>query len=235
PGASNILIKEIKLDVVDRDGNPLQAANVIAALKVTRESDNFMFAQKAGVPGDSEVVLNFIQDAVLAPKDPVVFVIWADIAQSIQQSAFQVKLDSKSNIVAIDEDSKQAVDIRLLDANGENSPIVSEKTVILQKELAKNFYNHPNPFGTPDKPVTFFKYSLDKDSDVLLRIYTLFGELVWEKRFSATDPQGRATSGLKSISWNGVNGAGMRVLNGIYLAVLTTNTGTVTTKVAVMR
>ena len=233
PGSSNILLKQIIFDVVDREGNPLESSQVFAALKIRRESDNFLFAQKAGIPGNSEVSLNFIEDAVLEPQKPVVFVILADISQNASSTAFDLKLSKMANIMAIDQDSQQKVEIN---TNGNDLAVLSSgKTIILTRSAETAFFNRPNPFGTPDKPVTFFTYTLESDSDIQLRIYTLFGELVWEKRFSATDPEGRATGGPKSIRWNGVNGAGMRVLNGIYLAVLTTNKGTFTTKVAVFR
>lgn len=235
PGSSNILLKQITFDVVDREGNPIQSSEVFAALKITRESDNHLFAQKAGTPGASEVSLNFIEDAVLEPQNPVVFVISADIALSVSQRAFDLRLSGADRIVAIDQDSRNPVQVEAPSTNG-TAVIASGKTVVLDRDASETaFFNRPNPFGTPDQPVTFFTYFLDKDSDVRLRIYTLFGELVWERTFTATDPEGRATGGPKTIRWDGVNGAGLQVLNGVYLAVLTTNGGTFTTKVAVFR
>ncbi|RIK56385.1 hypothetical protein DCC62_30475, partial [candidate division KSB1 bacterium] len=81
---------------------------------------------------------------------------------------------------------------------------------------------------------TRFLYNLSQDSPVEFKIFTLLGELVWEKTFQATDPQGRRGS-HDDIIWNGFNGAGRRVLNGVYLAVIKTHAGIATTKVAVVK
>ena len=235
PGSSNILVKKITVDVLDRDGQPLQASDVFAALKITRESDNTLFAQKAAVPGNTAVELNFLQDAVLEPQTPIVFVISADISQNAKLNAFNLRLSSQNQITAIDQDSDQPVSVEIFNQEGQKSAIETGKMVLIDRKFTNSFFNRPNPFGSAERPVTKFIYHLEKNSDVTLRIYTLFGELVWEKRFSASDPQGQADGGPKVITWNGTNGRGIRVLNGVYLAVLTTNAGTVTTKVAVIR
>ncbi|MDQ7064623.1 MAG: hypothetical protein Q9P90_10310 [candidate division KSB1 bacterium] len=235
PGSSNILVKQITVDVFDREGQPLQASDVFAALKITREADNTLFAQKAAVPGNTTVELNFLQDAVLEPQYPIVFVISADISQNAKLNAFNLRLSSQNQIGAVDQDSDQPVSVELLNQEGQKGAIETGKMVLIDRKFSNSFFNRPNPFGSADRPITKFIYHLEKDSNVTLRIYTLFGELVWEKTFTASDPQGRADGGPKIITWNGTNGRGIRVLNGVYLAVLTTNAGTVTTKVAVIR
>lgn len=233
--ASNILLRKLKLAVYDRDGNPLSSGDVLAALKIRREGENQIIVQKAGVPGNSEVELDFSQNLVLQPQMPEVFIIDADIAQNPALSSFHVRLESSAGVDAIDQDSRQAVSVEIQDATGTPGAIFSDTIVLLERGLDKSFMNYPNPFGTEDKKTTAFTYFLDQDSPVHLRIYTLFGELVWERQYAATDPQGRADGTPKTIVWGGTNGRGKQVLNGVYLAVLTTRSGTVTTKVAVFR
>ena len=67
------------------------------------------------------------------------------------------------------------------------------------------------------------------------RIFTLLGELVYEATYDANAPQGQAGAHTKDLFWDGYNGDGKMVLNGVYVAVLKTATGTVTTKVAVAK
>lgn len=121
--------------------------------------------------------------------------------------------------------------------------IASAAAVLFEDQFDKSFYNYPNPFaaGSSDELTgkTKFNYYLPQDSEVDFRIFTLLGELVYAVTYQATDPQGRAGSrsegGRGFIEWNGRNGNNKVVLNGVYLAVLKTNAGTVMTKVAVVK
>ena len=98
------------------------------------------------------------------------------------------------------------------------------------------FFNYPNPFRPSEG--TWFNYYLPQASQVDFRILTLAGELVWQQTFEASSPQAiqGARRGTNSrIFWDGRNGNGELVLNGVYIAVLKTSAGVVTTKVAVAK
>ena len=67
-----------------------------------------------------------------------------------------------------------------------------------------------------------------------IKIYTLLGELVKTYQFQSTDTQG--TAGIHSnVSWDGRNEKGQAVLNGVYVAVLITDSGKAMTKIAIAR
>ena len=69
-----------------------------------------------------------------------------------------------------------------------------------------------------------FSYYLDRDSDMELILFTLTGEKVIEMSFFAGSNGGMA--GTNEITWNGKNGEGHTVLNGVYILVLNNkNTG----------
>ena len=77
--------------------------------------------------------------------------------------------------------------------------------------------NWPNPFN-PNKPeVTNIRYKLSKDADeVKIRIYDITGSLVTELDGKT---QGEGTSMMtkyNDVDWNGKNGRGDVVVNGIY-------------------
>ncbi|TDI85578.1 MAG: hypothetical protein E2O79_01455, partial [Caldithrix sp.] len=71
-------------------------------------------------------------------------------------------------------------------------------------------------------------------SNVTIRIYTLLGELVKTYQFQSTDPQG-ATGPDHEVSWDGRNEKGQAVLNGVYVAVLITDSDKAMTKIAIAR
>ncbi|MBN2009898.1 hypothetical protein JW960_11200 [candidate division KSB1 bacterium] len=81
--------------------------------------------------------------------------------------------------------------------------------------------NYPNPFGV-ESDVTTIDYYLAEDADVSLRIYDLFGNLVWSRHINAgaEGARGRANSSHpNSITWNGTNDRGKMVGNGGYILV----------------
>ncbi len=81
--------------------------------------------------------------------------------------------------------------------------------------------NYPNPFGV-ESAVTHIDYYLAEDADVTLRIFDLFGNLVWSKRFSAGSPggMGRERSVFpNSVTWDGRNDKGQKVGNGGYILI----------------
>ncbi len=80
-------------------------------------------------------------------------------------------------------------------------------------------YNTPNPFEA-GRELTTISYILEKDCRVYIRIYTLLGDLVKEMKFSPGEEGGRGeTDGYENnVSWDGKNGRGMLVADGVYLS-----------------
>ncbi|MBN2367274.1 MAG: Ig-like domain-containing protein [Calditrichaeota bacterium] len=79
--------------------------------------------------------------------------------------------------------------------------------------------NYPNPFGGEIRE-THIDYYLADPAEVTLRIYDLFGNLVWSKEFPAGSPggMGRAQSSHpNSVIWDGTNNKGQKVGNGGYI------------------
>lgn len=96
-----------------------------------------------------------------------------------------------------------------------------KKTVLKQ--------NYPNPFN----PETWIPYELAKDTDVLIELYDLRGQLVrrLELGFQRRD---RYTSREKAALWDGRNQIGERVASGIYFYVLRAGDFTATRKMAIL-
>jgi hypothetical protein len=100
--------------------------------------------------------------------------------------------------------------------------IQSPRITILSSDPEEIFGNYPNPFSMnsqiPGAPrgVTRFSFKMESSGDVELRIFTLMGRLVRFTELSNV-PEGLHTT---LLSWDGTNGQGDRVVNGVYIAVL---------------
>jgi len=77
--------------------------------------------------------------------------------------------------------------------------------------------NYPNPFHPPSE-LTTIAYKLDDHATVTMRIFTLSGDLVLQRRFASGDPGGQA--GLNEVAWDGRNGEGHVVASGGYIALI---------------
>ena len=74
--------------------------------------------------------------------------------------------------------------------------------------------NYPNPFHPGEGPTTI-AWKLDAASEVRLRIYTVSGGLVLDRRFDAGGPGGSV--GNNEFIWDGRNGDGVDVASGGYV------------------
>ncbi|MEE8255136.1 MAG: hypothetical protein V3S58_05990, partial [Nitrosomonadaceae bacterium] len=85
--------------------------------------------------------------------------------------------------------------------------------------IASGAVNYPNPFGL-ESPKTFIEYYLSEDADVTLKIFDLFGNLVWTKEIIAGAPGGQGRDNninANSVEWFGLNDRGQQVGNGGYI------------------
>ncbi len=105
--------------------------------------------------------------------------------------------------------------VRVLAASGQSFPFVSESGNIGGASLAESYANFPNPFAAGREPTTF-AFSLLQDAKINLRIMTPHGELVTTILQNEQRPAGFYQSDL----WQGYNGNGSPVQNGVYLAEL---------------
>ncbi|OGS22518.1 MAG: hypothetical protein A2314_08460 [Elusimicrobia bacterium RIFOXYB2_FULL_50_12] len=82
--------------------------------------------------------------------------------------------------------------------------------------------NYPNPFAA-GRQETRIRYVLTENADTTARIYTLLGDLVWERNYSAGSEgaKGQATGYTNEIRWDGRNGGGNVCSNGMYLFEIT--------------
>jgi|GEM_PF-3026337 len=89
---------------------------------------------------------------------------------------------------------------------------VDDETLLPKEFVVEQ--NYPNPFN----PVTTIEYGLPEPADVALRIYNLRGQNVFTKRI-------QQQAGYYQFQWNGKNTNGEQVGSGMYIYMVTANTG----------
>ncbi|KPL08417.1 hypothetical protein AMJ86_00495, partial [bacterium SM23_57] len=243
--STNVLLHRLKLRLEDRNGQWLSAPDVIfsrlAAVKTSNHS--IIYAQyHANSMNQNPITLHFSSADTITSLMPDSLSLVVDISKDAKCNNFRITIDSTSWFDVTIERTN-GLRPRITDDAGKPISAInlaSDYTVILESSLKSTFLNYPNPFGNKGKEETIFTYYLNKNAHIELRIYSLIGELVWKKRFSASEPQGQKgmhdNGNLIPIIWDGRNGNGHRVLNGTYVALLWTNYGeTATTKIAVIK
>ena len=80
-----------------------------------------------------------------------------------------------------------------------------EEMVSLPKKF-ELFQNYPNPFN----PETFIKYQLPQNTDISIKVYNIYGQLV------KTLLDEKRDAGYYSVIWNGLDNKDQRVASGIY-------------------
>lgn len=99
---------------------------------------------------------------------------------------------------------------------------VSSEAVILGRVL-----NYPNPFKSGT--CTQIAYQLSKETDITFIVFDLIAEPIFKGTIKAGDPGAKA--GYNEFCWNGTNGQGENIGNGVYLGVILDKNGRVMGKV----
>ncbi|MCD4664133.1 MAG: hypothetical protein K8R68_02610, partial [Bacteroidales bacterium] len=240
--SNNVLFKSVKVKLKNRSGalieNPRSAITRLIVAKY--QENSVVYGQVVNIPSSNPIEITFTTDDTLKADFLNQVVFKADIASDASVSDFLLAIDSSQAFQMVVEGSGRIPNIK--DETGETTDVLnitSEPLVLIEADFNKAFGNYPNPFGNPDRPETKFVYYLDQDSDVKIQIYTLIGELVWQsQQYSINENSKQCTKGTHDgdIVWDGRNGRGHKVLNGVYIARISTNNKKDTiTKVAVIK
>ena len=88
--------------------------------------------------------------------------------------------------------------------------------------LSQNF---PNPFN----PATSISYSVPENGDLSISIYSLSGQ----KIIDLVD--GHINAGVYTVTWNGMNHAGISVSSGVYIYMLQSDSFTTVKKMILIK
>jgi len=234
-----VLVSSILLSVKSNGSTNISPNGVLSGIKVVDYSDSVnVFLQLNSMPGENPLTLNFSPPLAVFSSTPRRVEFLVDLLAEPTTNNFMLYIaNANESIVANVLNSIKPVEI-----TNENGTIATDLMTevevigITESGFTNSFLNYPNPFGYSDRPETIFNYNLLENSKVNIRIYTLLGRLVWSSPvYEADTSQGRRGGHDNDIKWDGKNDKGYDVISGIYVAVITTNQGTASTKIAVAR
>ena len=233
---NKIILSGFKILIKARSGNKISnPGNIISRIAIGEysNSDN-IFGSLTEFSDGSLLTIHFSQPDTIYPDQADTVSIIVDISQNPEYQDVMISIPADTCIF-IQEALTNNRPIIESDISGEFQ-LESDFVIVLGNTLEESFGNYPNPFGSSVHPVTTITYYLKEDTDVDIKIYTLIGELVWSRSFTASDPQGRKGMHDGDVIWDATNDRGRRVLNGIYVIYFKTSNGeSAMTKAAVIK
>jgi hypothetical protein len=210
---SDILLKSVALVFTDRMSLPLDVRSVLE-LGNTGFYDGDSRVVRA-VAGGNRLRLMF-DDYVI----PVGETVRLDLRTKVKAGAsdeFGMNLSAADIVAVFAGGPREGQAVTVATADGADI-VLEEVYTTVDVSLAGSFTIKDNPFNPNLGPATF-QYNLNRPGAVEFRILSLIGEEV----FSFYIPEGApgASTGLQTIFWDGRNDDGLTVLNGVYIAVIT--------------
>ena len=211
------------------DGRLSDPASAVAGVSVWRYSNGSpvaaLGASSAVSANPVRVTFSPVADT-LGPGEADTLIIMINVAPDARAEGIALELDGEAAFEAFDRSSGELIPVMAPD--GTDFPNV----LSAPSRLFTGVHNYPNPFRAGYESTTI-SYYLANDSRVSLKIFTLDGKPVISQTYSAEDPQGRR--GLREIEWDGRNGDGRVVLNGVYICKLEAPGTNATFKIAVAK
>jgi hypothetical protein len=105
--------------------------------------------------------------------------------------------------------------IALNTAGAMSAPITSNVGIstTFSSDKLTGLSNYPNPFNSNLTDTTIY-YFLNQDMNITIKIFNIFGKIIWENNFFAGQDGGRA--GANEVKWQGIDLSGNKVPMGSY-------------------
>ena len=225
---SRVFFERIVLDVLGEDDRAIDPSRVIEALRLDGASGEI--ASSWAVEGGRLVVT--IRDTVaIGENETRELVLRIATVAAPDVKMFSLRVAGPSDVVCRDEATGGATGVV---AGSGAFPYGSGRAALLARDIEASFSNYPNPFvaGTEKTTITFY---MPVEGLASLRVFTVTGEPV-----RTIVDRAQLKVGLhQEFSWDGRNGAGNAVLNGVYYLLLKVDSGskdyTLKRKVALVR
>jgi len=211
-GSAPVELAALVVRAVDRDGAVLAAGAALGSIRV--EVDGTPWADIAAtIAGDTTLVLAGLVPLELAAGAAREVVVWVGGRPGGAPDGVRLGLD-EADIVCVQPGSTTRVTVR--PAPGLVFPIWTALTGLGAATLDDSYLNFPNPFAA-GREATSFAFTLPAAARVSLQIWTPRGESVVQLLADR-----ELAAGLhQDVRWDGRNGRGQTVRNGVYLAELT--------------
>ncbi|MEJ2636278.1 MAG: hypothetical protein P8184_13430, partial [Calditrichia bacterium] len=156
----------------------------------------------------------------VVPIEQKNLIVLVETDASSPNKSFRLQIEKISAFEETTGNEVQVVDSVGNPFNPQSELSSSELVTVISSAKEKIFSNYPNPFGI-EQNYTSFVFWMDGPGSAEIRIYTLLGGLVYSHKKNL--PAAGLYDG--ALRWDGVNNAGNRVLNGVYIAIINIKDG----------
>jgi hypothetical protein len=213
-----LCLDTVRLRITDKQGDPIAASEVVDISTIAFFD---IGTELSSVVANDDTLTFIFGENTIAVGETWTIALRADILADIA-SAFGIVLDT-SGISATYIDGPALGEQVMVTAPPNGGSILKKTFEVAGPSLEQSFMIEDNPWH-PGSGVARFAYTLVEESILDFRIFTLGGELVLNRRIEASSPL--AAPGPHIIEWDGLNGAGVMVHDGVYIvSLLVTRTG----------
>jgi len=208
------VIERIRFDVINRSGSRVDPSFVVEDVILELDSNEIASSWESAGGG---IETHLVDSVSVRRGSETGLRLKLVISGNPSMDVFAIRIPSSDDIYCSDVLTGSRVSVAPVE--GSNFPFVSQNAAILARDIKNSFSNYPNPFvaGRERTRITFY---LPEDGRVTLRVFTLTGigvKTIINNEF--------LTRGLyQDYYWDGKNGKGVDVLNGVYYLVLDVST-----------
>jgi hypothetical protein len=208
-GTQSVAVTQLAFHARDQNGDDVPMDSAFLNLNLEDAAQTIVLP----VSSDGSAFATF-GGAVTASVSVLPVTLTADIAPSVSAKSVQLSVDGAGSL--------KGENIALLSSVGFTTsgdptgfPMVSGLMVFSDGNLADTFGNYPNPFHAGSEDTTIEFYLATAAGSASVEIYDVMGNRV------VSLPDTGSLVGLQKILWDGKNGLGHLVSNGVYFAQLT--------------
>jgi len=214
-GGSNVVVNALAVVLLNIDGTPLDAQSVVEAVRL--ECGGADISHYADM---TEGVIDIaLQDVPgIAPGSSLEMRLYCTLSGTGGAKGVSAVIESPGAVGC--HDAASGLPVAVYPAEGRAFPFQSAVSTLIADDIRASFSNYPNPF-TPSETATRIVFYMPVRGRVELGIYTVLGRLV--RRLIGGE---YLEAGLhQDIVWDGENGSGEKVMNGVYHLVLRIDEG----------
>ncbi len=212
PGAGAVALAGFALAAEDRAGAALALGSAVSRLRLYRGEQ--LWAESAPLTPDSlSAWIGPSAPVAIEPGPPLALELRAVLSEDFSGESLRLTLAATD--VALLQPENPLLAVALRPAAGQEFPLRTAVGNFSPRSLAESYSNFPNPFAA-GRDETTIAYYLERPARVSLKFWTGRGELVCTLLDGALKPAGLQ----QDDRWDGKNGRGTAVQNGVYLAEL---------------
>jgi hypothetical protein len=210
-GSGSITIRSLSIAAADRDYAAVAAGAFAVSVRAYRDGTPWASASL----GPDTVMANLIGATPLdiLPESPVALELRLVARAGGAAGAFRLGIDDTG--IGVVQPPSALLSVGVLPRSGRTFPMWTEVASFAPAGLAASTSNFPNPFAAGRERTTFV-FQLPAPGRVTLTIWTARGERVR----TLLEGAGCAGGLHQDVTWDGLNGRGLPVTNGVYVAEL---------------